>query len=156
MPTVRQQTTRIRVAKEFVKNHGKAKLEYLLTSLQNGLSGQLIANELGVTRERIRQWKIRFGEEKFVYQPKQYVIRVLNGGEVPKQQKVLKNLVKNRGKNVFRVLINDLVNNRSGQAIANKMSVSRERIRQWKNKFGTTTRVYSIHPEILAVLKKAR
>jgi hypothetical protein len=31
--------------------------------------------------------------------------------------------------------------------------VSRERVRQWKNTFGTVVTLYQVHPEVLSVLE---
>ena len=40
MPSVNKQQSRIRMAKEFKKNYGKEKFQYLLQQLQVGLSGR--------------------------------------------------------------------------------------------------------------------
>ena len=47
--------------KNFIKNYGVDKLEWLLEQFNLGTSGQVIADELDVSRERVRQWKNAFG-----------------------------------------------------------------------------------------------
>jgi hypothetical protein len=59
--------TKARTLKNFLKKHGRRKLLWMLKALQDGKSGQEIANELGVTRERVRQWKMMFGEPVTTY-----------------------------------------------------------------------------------------
>jgi len=152
MPSVNKQQSRIRVAKEFKKNHSKEKLQYLLQGLQAGLSGQTLADSLGVSRERIRQWKNIFGDEVFVFAPKKMIEDAQTGKKVT--NKTVNNFVKNRGKDTLKKFISDLVNRRSGEKIATQMSVSRERVRQWKKEFGTTYRVYNIHPEVIAQMNR--
>jgi hypothetical protein len=49
------------VAKNFVKQHGKARLKKFLRMMQAGESGERIAAEFNVSRERVRQWKNTFG-----------------------------------------------------------------------------------------------
>ncbi len=54
--------SRERVARNFIKHYGRRRFRRLLESLADGQSGQAIANEFGVSRERVRQWKNTFGE----------------------------------------------------------------------------------------------
>ncbi len=54
--------SRQRVARNFIKSYGRLRFRRLLDALANGESGQAIANEFGVSRERVRQWKNTFGE----------------------------------------------------------------------------------------------
>jgi len=54
--------SRERVARNFIKSYGRVNFRRLLESLAAGESGQAIANEFGVSRERVRQWKNTFGE----------------------------------------------------------------------------------------------
>lgn len=54
--------SRQRVARNFIKNHGRTRFRRLLEALAAGESGQIIADEFGVSRERVRQWKNTFGE----------------------------------------------------------------------------------------------
>lgn len=49
------------VARNFIKQHGKARLRKFLRMLKAGDSGERIAEEFGVSRERVRQWKNTFG-----------------------------------------------------------------------------------------------
>jgi hypothetical protein len=54
--------SRERVARNFIKSYGRTRFRRLLEALAEGESGQTIANEFGVSRERVRQWKNTFGE----------------------------------------------------------------------------------------------
>ena len=54
--------SRERVARNFIKSYGRTRFRRLLEALASGESGQAIANEFGVSRERVRQWKNTFGE----------------------------------------------------------------------------------------------
>lgn len=54
--------SRERVARNFIKTYGRTRFRRLLEALANGESGQAIADEFGVSRERVRQWKNTFGE----------------------------------------------------------------------------------------------
>ena len=60
--------TRERVARNFLEKHGEQALRRLLTLLAMGESGQQIAEEFGVSRERVRQWKNAFGQVVTIYQ----------------------------------------------------------------------------------------
>ena len=54
--------SREKVARNFIKTYGRTRFRRLLSALANGESGQAIADEFGVSRERVRQWKNTFGE----------------------------------------------------------------------------------------------
>lgn len=49
------------VARNFINQYGKAKFKRFLKLLKDGTSGEAIAEEYGVSRERVRQWKNAFG-----------------------------------------------------------------------------------------------
>lgn len=49
-------------------------------------------------------------------------------------------------------LLQDFADGRSGQAIADDLGVSRERVRQWKNTFGRVVTLYQVHGEVEALL----
>lgn len=49
------------VARNFIKQHGKARFRKFIRMLQAGDSGERIAEEFSVSRERVRQWKNTFG-----------------------------------------------------------------------------------------------
>jgi AraC-like DNA-binding protein len=57
-----------RVAGNFIRQHGKARFRRFLRLLQEGVSGEEIAEEFGVSRERVRQWKNTFGESVTSYE----------------------------------------------------------------------------------------
>lgn len=50
------------VARNFISQYGKAKFKRFLKLLRQGSSGETIAEEYGVSRERVRQWKNAFGQ----------------------------------------------------------------------------------------------
>jgi hypothetical protein len=72
------------------------------------------------------------------------------------RERVARNFVKRYGEQRFRELLEALSSGESGQSIAESFEVSRERVRQWKNTFGTVVTLYQIHPEVLSVLETAR
>jgi hypothetical protein len=53
-------------------------------------------------------------------------------------------------------LIEALAAGESGQAIANEFGVSRERVRQWKNTFGSVITLYQLHPEVERIFREQR
>ena len=59
--------TTTRVARNFIRNYGKKAFRMLLTAFENQESGQVIADQLGVSRERVRQWRNTFGQTVSVY-----------------------------------------------------------------------------------------
>ena len=66
-----------RVARNFIKRYGPERLRRLLFALADGESGQAIADEFQVSRERVRQWKNTFGQMLTLYQVHPEVERVL-------------------------------------------------------------------------------
>lgn len=54
-----------RVSRNFVKNHGRSKYRAMLIALQNQENGQVIADMIGVSRERVRQYKDTFGDTTY-------------------------------------------------------------------------------------------
>jgi len=58
---------RKRVLANIVDKHGRAGLRRLVLGLQQGESGQVIGDALGVSRERVRQWKDTLGTEIRTY-----------------------------------------------------------------------------------------
>lgn len=69
------------------------------------------------------------------------------------RERVARNFVSRYGQQRFRELLEALANGESGQSIAESYQVSRERVRQWKNTFGTVVTLYQVHPEVLSVLE---
>jgi hypothetical protein len=51
------------VIRNILANHGRGGLERLIQGLREAESGQSIGDALGVTRERVRQWKGTLGTE---------------------------------------------------------------------------------------------
>lgn len=46
-----------KVARNIASKHGAEKLRFLMDGFCKGESGQVLADSLGVTRERVRQWR---------------------------------------------------------------------------------------------------
>ncbi|MEE9311314.1 MAG: helix-turn-helix domain-containing protein [Planctomycetota bacterium] len=61
------------VAQNFVNQYGKGKLKKFIRMLNKGMSGEEIAQEYGVSRERVRQWKNSFGTVVTSYEPNEAV-----------------------------------------------------------------------------------
>jgi len=69
---------RARMAENFIDRYGMDRLERLLQLLANGESGQAIADEFQVSRERVRQWKNAFGDVISFYQVHPDVERLMS------------------------------------------------------------------------------
>ncbi|MBK7756544.1 MAG: hypothetical protein IPO67_15565 [Deltaproteobacteria bacterium] len=67
-----------------------------------------------------------------------------------------RNFIRSYGRSRFRRLLEALAANESGQIIADEFGVSRERVRQWKNTFGTVITLYQVHPEVERILRERR
>lgn len=65
------------------------------------------------------------------------------------REKVARNFIQSRGMETFHRLLFLFEKQESGQVIAKEIGVSRERIRQWRDTFGSTIRVYEVHPIVL-------
>lgn len=68
------------------------------------------------------------------------------------RERVARNFVNRYGQDAFERLLLHLANGESGQTIAEEFSVSRERVRQWKNTFGQVLTLYQVHPEVQRIL----
>ena len=154
-----------KVAKNFIKSYGKPQFRAFLSMLQNGtVSGQQMADDLSVTRERVRQWKLAFGRQERFYTPKDLVVDVLEQGEariqkfgltakgekrkMTKLERTIKNFVEKRGIAGFRRFIRDLCDLKSGQVIGDQNSMTRQRVMDLRKLFGTSSRIYTVYPEI--------
>ncbi|MBA2322314.1 MAG: hypothetical protein H0V89_14310 [Deltaproteobacteria bacterium] len=73
-------TSREIVARNFVERYGPDRLRQLLALFAAGESGQVIAEQFAVSRERVRQWKNSFGQLVSVYQVHPEVEAVIRGG----------------------------------------------------------------------------
>lgn len=154
-----------KVAKNFIKSYGKPQFRAFLSMLQNGtVSGQQMADDLSVTRERVRQWKLAFGRQERFYTPKDLVVDVLEQGEariqkfgltakgekrkMTKLERTIKNFVEKRGIAGFRRFIRDLCDLKSGQVIGDQNNMTRQRVMDLRKLFGTSSRIYTVYPEI--------
>ncbi len=68
------------------------------------------------------------------------------------KERVARNFIKSRGKAQFRMLISMLEQQESAELIGQKLGVSRERVRQWKNTFGITVSTYAVDQTISQML----
>jgi DNA-directed RNA polymerase sigma subunit (sigma70/sigma32) len=66
-----------------------------------------------------------------------------------------RNFMKRYGRERLKRLIDLLHEEASGQAIAEELGVSRERVRQWKNVFGKRISYFEVYPEVQTVLEEA-
>ena len=73
-----QAQKRQKVAPNFIKSYGRGKFRELLSGLAQGKSGQVIADDFGVSRERVRQWKNTFGDMVTIYQLHPEIEKILN------------------------------------------------------------------------------
>lgn len=78
---------RSRIARNITTRHGEGGLHRLLDGLRAGESGQTIADDLGVSRERVRQWKLALGEEIRTYMIHPEVLRLI-GSESESEKSV--------------------------------------------------------------------
>ena len=58
-----------KIARNFIKARGRTMFRLLLTMLERQESGQEIGKALGVSRERVRQWKDAFGQTHYSIHP---------------------------------------------------------------------------------------
>ena len=64
------------------------------------------------------------------------------------RERVARNFVERFGRDRLAKLLQMLGEGASGPAIAAEFDVSRERVRQWKNAFGTVMTLYQVFPEV--------
>ncbi|MED5369935.1 MAG: helix-turn-helix domain-containing protein [Myxococcota bacterium] len=72
------------------------------------------------------------------------------------RERVARNFIRSYGRSRFRRLLEALAAGESGQKVADEFGVSRERVRQWKNTFGTVITIYQVHPEVDRILRERR
>ena len=70
---------RERVARNFIKTYGISRFRQMLNAFGENQSGQQIALTLGVSRERVRQWKNTFGETITFYRLYPETVSLLGG-----------------------------------------------------------------------------
>ena len=75
-------SSRLKVTHNFVRRYGVDGLTRLLEALSEGRSGEEIAREFSVSRERVRQWKNTFGQSVMLYQVYPEVRRVISDLQV--------------------------------------------------------------------------
>ena len=75
-------------------------------------------------------------------------------GRTTSRERVARNFVDRYGADRLRGLLDALAAGDSGQEIARRFEVSRERVRQWKNAFGHVLTLYQVHPEVQRVLEE--
>ncbi len=72
------------------------------------------------------------------------------------RQRMVQNFVQRYGLDGLEWLLGALAAGASGQRIAERFEVSRERVRQWKNAFGAVVSLYQVHPDVAVWLDEAR
>ena len=70
------------------------------------------------------------------------------------RERVANNFIRRYGADQFRLLLHAFSSGESGQAIADRFGVSRERVRQWKHTFGQVVTLYQVHPEVQRVVEE--
>ena len=60
-------TPKERVAINFLQKYGEDALKRMIDQFSDGTSHQVIADELGVSRERVRQWRRLMGTTITIY-----------------------------------------------------------------------------------------
>jgi len=66
-----------KMAKNIIKKHGAAKFARLIELFRQGKSGTDVAEEFGVTRQRVSQWKSKLGEQHVSFIPHPEVSAIL-------------------------------------------------------------------------------
>lgn len=69
-----------RVARNVIRQHGKAALVSLIKGFHEGRTLDSLGKELGVTRERVRQWKLALVTETVTIQVPTEVVACLAEG----------------------------------------------------------------------------
>lgn len=69
--------SRARVTRNFIRTYGRAQFRRLIRGFEANESGAAMGREMGVSRERIRQWKHIFGETVTFYNVYPEVKRLL-------------------------------------------------------------------------------
>jgi len=72
---------------------------------------------------------------------------------VSRPRRIARNFVRTYGRGRFAMALDMFERHESGQAIADMLGVSRERVRQWRDTFGDTITLYQVHPEVRALLR---
>jgi transposase-like protein len=70
---------RERVARNFIKRYGMTRFREMIAAFGENRSGQQIAQMLGVSRERVRQWRNTFGETITTYRLYPETVSLLGG-----------------------------------------------------------------------------
>lgn len=78
--------TRERMARNFIKSRGREAFRTLLDLLEKQESGQVIGDALGVSRERVRQWRNAFGQTVTLYRVFPEVQQCASEDAVPEGQ----------------------------------------------------------------------
>lgn len=72
------------------------------------------------------------------------------------RETIARNFIERYGAERLDRLLDALASGESGEAIAREFDVSRERVRQWKNAFGSIMMLYQVHPEVQRIVDAAR
>jgi biotin operon repressor len=130
-----EEKTRKRIIRNIVKKYGEEGLDSLIGMFEMGFSGEAIAKEFNVTRQRIHQWKTMLFETKVSYKEDEDIqkvkeAKVLEGGVRYKPSNPLDpevligNLNEEQKKKVSQFIVNMLLE----QPFSHKVSESDEEI----------------------------
>lgn len=72
------------------------------------------------------------------------------------RETIARNFIERYGADRLNRLLDALASGESGESIAREFDVSRERVRQWKNAFGSIMTLYQVHPEVQRLVDAAR
>jgi len=80
MPNDSASDTRITVVRNLLEKYGRQRVLRLLSLFGKNKSGQVIADEFGVSRERVRQWRNLLGRTVMTYETHADVSAALSSG----------------------------------------------------------------------------
>lgn len=69
-----------KVATNFIENYGQEKFNKLIEDFCNNVPGPVIAKSLGVSRQRVHQWKQAFGKEFVIFKVSSEIEEMLGLG----------------------------------------------------------------------------
>ena len=143
--------------RNFIKKYGLKKFKDMVHSFVVGESGQKIGNRLGVSRERVRQFKTILGDEISGVIPSEKM-KKYKAGKIKANQvnKVVANFEKNHGRAGVLYMMRNLEQGTSGQKIGDHFGISRQRVAQIKRHWGTAYHEYRFKPETAQAMRRRK
>jgi DNA-directed RNA polymerase sigma subunit (sigma70/sigma32) len=146
-----------KIINNFIKKYGLKKFKDMIVSFQTGESGQDIGDRLNVSRERVRQWKKKLGDEISGVIPSQkmekYKARQIEAKDV---NTVIKNFEKTHGRAGVLYMMRHLEQGTSGETIGAHFGLSRQRINQIKGSWGKGYRIYQLKPQTAQAMRRKK